>query len=61
MVAFDEDAALEALPRLLPTDDDRAEALHIIGRIIELHPDVAAEMHDVQARVEDILAAAEAV
>jgi hypothetical protein len=57
MVAFDEDAALAALPRLLPTDADRAEALHIIRRIIELHPDVAVEMDDVRARVEDLLAA----
>lgn len=57
MVAFDEETALAALPRLLPTDADRAEALHIIRRIIELHPDVAVEMDDVRARVEDLLAA----
>ncbi len=57
MVAFDEEAALDALPRLLPSAADREEALDIIARIIELHPDVAPEMLDIQARVEDILAA----
>jgi hypothetical protein len=57
MVAFDEDAALAALPRLLPAEADRADALHIIARLIELHPDVAPEMDDVRARVEDVLAA----
>jgi pimeloyl-ACP methyl ester carboxylesterase len=57
MVAFDEEAALAALPRLLKTAGDRDEALEIIARIVELHPDVAPEMLDIQARVEDILAA----
>jgi len=56
MVAFDEDAALEALPRLLPSEKDRTDALHIIGRIIELHPEVAPEVRQVQQRVERILA-----
>jgi len=55
MVAFDEDAALEALPRLLPTEKDRTDALHIIGRIIELHPETAPEVREVQKRVERIL------
>ena len=57
MVAFDEEAALGALPRMLPTADDREQTLEIIARIVELHPDVAVEMQDIQARVEDILAA----
>jgi len=55
MVAFDEDAALEALPRLLATEKDRADALHIIGRIIELHPETASEVRQVKQRVERIL------
>jgi len=59
MVAFDEEAALNALPRLLQSADDRAEAQAIIARIVELHPDVAVEMRDIQARVEDVLAADE--
>jgi len=57
MVAFDEDAALAALPELLPERDDRDDALHIIGRIIELHPDTAETMRAVQRRVERILSA----
>ena len=55
MVAFDEDAALDALPRLLPGEEDRKDALHIIGRIMELHPKVAPEVREVQQRVERIL------
>lgn len=55
MVAFDEQATLEALPRLLPEAADREEAMRIISEIIELHPKVAPEVRDVQARVEQIL------
>jgi len=55
MVAFDEDAALEALPRLLSSEKDRNDALHIISRIIELHPETATEVRQVQKRVEQIL------
>ncbi len=55
MVAFDEPAALEALPRLLPDPADRKEAMRIIDAIIALHPRVAPEVRDVQARVERIL------
>jgi len=55
MVAFDEPAALEALPRLLPDQKDRDEAMHIITQMIELHPKVAPEVREVQARVEEIL------
>ncbi|MDZ7839863.1 MAG: DUF3141 domain-containing protein [Gammaproteobacteria bacterium] len=55
MVAFDEPAALEALPRLLPEPADRKEAMRIIDAIIALHPRVAPEVRDVQTRVERIL------
>jgi len=55
MVAFDEPAALEALPRLLPDHKDRDEAMHIIGQMIELHPVVAPAVRDVQKRVREIL------
>jgi len=58
MVAFDEDAALAALPRMLPNEADRDDALHIIQRIIELHPYVAPEMTRVRQRVETMLAEA---
>lgn len=56
MVAFDEEAALRALPRLLPEQSDREDALHIVDRIIELHPDTAAELNAVRERVEALLA-----
>lgn len=55
MVAFDEPAALEALPRLLPDAADRKEAMRIITQIIELHPHVAPEVRRVQGRVKRIL------
>jgi len=60
MVAFDEQAALAALPRLLPAAEDREEALHILERIIELHPGSAAEIQRAGERVRQILAAAPA-
>ncbi|MDT8437918.1 MAG: DUF3141 domain-containing protein [Wenzhouxiangellaceae bacterium] len=56
MVAVDEQAALAALPELLPTQKDRDEALYIIRRIIELHPDTAGELGRVRERVEQLLA-----
>ncbi|MDT8449580.1 MAG: DUF3141 domain-containing protein [Wenzhouxiangellaceae bacterium] len=59
MVAFDEDSALAALPELLPSQTDRDDALHIIVRIIELHPDTAPELEAVRARAEALLAEAE--
>jgi hypothetical protein len=55
MVALNEAAALDSLPALLPSAADRAEALHIIDRIIELHPDTAGAMRAVGQRVERIL------
>jgi len=55
MVAFDEQTALQSLPALLPSARDRADALHIIDRIIELHPDTAGAMAGVRQRVERIL------
>jgi len=55
MVAFDEEAALAALPKMLASEKDRADALYIIKRIIELHPDTAGELEQVLARVQDIL------
>lgn len=58
MVAFDEDTALDSLPALLPTETDRVEALHIIDRIIELHPDAAGELAAIRSRVDEILDAA---
>ncbi len=55
MVAFDEETALASLPALLPSAADRADALHIIDRIIELHPDTAGKMQRVLIRVESLL------
>lgn len=42
MVAFDEPAALEALPHLLPRPADRREAMRIIDEIIALQPGAEA-------------------
>ncbi|MDT8410519.1 MAG: DUF3141 domain-containing protein, partial [Wenzhouxiangellaceae bacterium] len=55
MVAVDEQAALEALPRLLPSESDRQDALALLRRMMEVFPEVAPEVQEVQNRVEQIL------
>lgn len=55
MVAVDEQAALEALPKLLPGQEDREEAIELLRRMIDAHPDVAPEVSEVLERVERIL------
>jgi pimeloyl-ACP methyl ester carboxylesterase len=55
MVAFDEDAALEALPLLLKTDAERRDALAVLRKLTEWRPEVAPEVEAVIARVSAIL------
>jgi hypothetical protein len=57
MVAFDEDEALESLPRLLPTAEDRRDAVEIVRRIAQWRPEMLPEVRAVLDRVEAILGA----
>jgi len=55
MVAVDEDGALEALPQLLPTEEERRDALGILRDLTRWRPDVSPEVEAVLARVAAIL------
>ncbi len=55
MVALDEDLALETLPKLLPTPEERREAVALLRRLTEWRPEVAPEVLALLSRVEEIL------
>ena len=55
MVALDEERALANLPKLLPTADDRQDALDIVRRIAGWRPDMAPEVKALLERIEVIL------
>jgi hypothetical protein len=55
MVAFDEERALEALPRLLPTPEKRREAVDLVREIAAWRPEISPEVEAVLRRVEGIL------
>ena len=59
IVQFDPEGALTSLPRLLPSDKERREALAVIKQIVSWRPDIAPEHAAVIAKVEDIFGYAE--
>ena len=54
IVQFDPEGALTSLPKLLPTEQDREDALSVIKQIISWRPDVAPEHAAVIAKVERV-------
>ncbi|MBA5777563.1 DUF3141 domain-containing protein [Stappia sp. F7233] len=55
MVSHDVDKALESLPMLLETRQEREEAVALLRRLAEWRPDVALDVKELMARVEKIL------
>ncbi|WP_260513469.1 DUF3141 domain-containing protein [Stappia sediminis] len=60
MVSYDIDKALDSLPMLLTSRQEREEAVALLRRIAEWRPDVAPEVKDLMVRVENILGTSEA-
>jgi tellurite resistance protein len=55
MLRFDEERALAALPLLLPTEDERREAVEIVRRIGYADGEITPESEAMLARIEGIL------
>ena len=55
MLRFDRDRALAALPAMLPSEDERREALAIVRRIGYADGEIRPEGAAVLARIEEIL------
>ena len=55
MLRFDEERALAALPLLLPTEDERREAVEIVRRIGYADGEITPESEAMLARIERIL------
>ena len=53
IVQFDPEGALRTLPKLLPTDEERRDALDVIKRIVSWRPDIAPEHAAVIKKVEE--------
>ncbi len=59
IVQFDPEGALETLPKLLPTEAERRDALEVIKKIVSWRPDIAPEHAAVIAKVEEFFAHAD--
>ena len=55
MLRFDQERALAALPRLLPTEDERREAVDIVRRIGYADGEITPESEAMLAKIERIL------
>jgi tellurite resistance protein len=55
MLRFDEERALAALPLLLPTEDERQDAVEIVRRIGYADGEITPESEAMLARIERIL------